>query len=96
MSARPDPDHALYTISVAAELAGTTPQTLRLYESRGLVSPERTEGGTRRYSDNDIARIHRVTELLRQGINLAGVRHILDLQDENIRLRGAKETEEAG
>lgn len=83
----PNPDRALYTISVAARLAGVSPRTLRLYESRGLLSPERTSGGTRMYSDNDIARLRRVTELVDRGVNLTGIRHILDLQDENTRLR---------
>ncbi|WP_046470685.1 MerR family transcriptional regulator [Allosalinactinospora lopnorensis] len=86
-TARPGPDHALYTISVAAELAGVSPRTLRLYEDHGLLSPNRTQGGIRRYSDNDIARVRRIAELSDQGINLAGVKHILDLQDENTRLR---------
>ncbi|GAA3737865.1 heat shock protein transcriptional repressor HspR [Salinactinospora qingdaonensis] len=90
--ARPGPDHALYTISVAAELAGISPQTLRLYEQRGLITPARTQGGTRRYSDNDIARLNRISELVAAGVNLTGVRHILELEDENTRLR---ETEPA-
>lgn len=90
---RPGPDRGLYTISVAAELVGISPQTLRLYEQRGLIRPSRTEGGTRRYSDNDIARLRRITELVEQGVNIAGVGHILDLQDENIRLRKAEAVE---
>lgn len=92
-TARPDPDQGLYTISVAAELAGISPQTLRLYERRELLAPNRTQGGTRLYSDNDITRLRRVTELLEQGINLAGIKHILDLQDENTRLRDTRPTE---
>lgn len=86
-SGRPEPDQPLYTISVAAELAGIPARTIRLYEHHGLLTPQRTEGGTRRYSDNDIARLRRATELAAGGINLAGIRHVLDLQDENTRLR---------
>ncbi|NYH53783.1 MerR family transcriptional regulator/heat shock protein HspR [Nocardiopsis arvandica] len=78
----------LYTISVAAELAGIAPQSLRSYEERGLVAPARTDGGTRMYSDDDIARLRRVAELAAQGVNLAGIGRILDLEDENTRLRG--------
>ncbi|TDQ55251.1 MerR family transcriptional regulator [Actinorugispora endophytica] len=85
----PDPDRALYTISVAAQLAGVSPRTLRSYENLGLLAPTRTSGGTRLYSDNDIVRSRRVTALVDQGVNLAGVRRILDLQDENTRLREA-------
>ncbi|GAA1768659.1 MULTISPECIES: MerR family transcriptional regulator [Streptomonospora] len=86
---RPGPDRALYTISVAADLAGIAPQSLRLYEQRGLLSPARTDGGTRLYSDNDIARLRRIAELAEEGVNLAGIARILDLQEENTRLRGA-------
>jgi DNA-binding transcriptional MerR regulator len=84
---RPDPDRAVYAISVAAELVGTGVQNLRLYESRGLVEPRRTDGGTRRYSENDVARLRRVTELLAEGLNLAGVALVLDLEHDNARLR---------
>ena len=79
--------HALYAISVAAELSGTAVQNLRVYESRGLVEPRRTEGGTRRYSDDDIDRIRRVVALLEAGLNLAGIALVLELQDDNERLR---------
>ena len=79
--------HALYAISVAAELSGTAVQNLRVYESRGLVEPHRTEGGTRRYSDDDIDRIRRVVALLEAGLNLAGIALVLELQDDNERLR---------
>lgn len=82
-----DPSRGLYTISVAAELAGTAPQSLRAYEERGLVTPSRTGGGTRLYSDDDITRLRRAVELTSQGVNLAGVARILDLEDENTRLR---------
>ncbi len=71
---------AVYVISVAAELAGVHPQTLRIYERKGLVEPERTGGGSRRYSDADIALLLRIQELTTEGLNLAGVRRVLDLE----------------
>ena len=77
------PDRPRYMISVAAELVGMHPQTLRMYEAKGLVRPGRTPGGTRLYSDADVERlrlIHRLTTEL--GLNLAGVEHVLRLQDE--------------
>ena len=80
--------HALYAISVAAELSGTAIQNLRVYERRGLVSPDRTEGGTRRYSEHDVERLVRIRELLDAGLNLAGVDRVLELEDEVQRLRG--------
>jgi len=76
----------VYGISVAAELSGVGEQSLRLYEERGLLTPARTAGGTRRYSDDDLARLQRITELLDAGVNVAGVGHILDLQDRNTQL----------
>jgi MerR family transcriptional regulator, heat shock protein HspR len=76
----------VYGISVTSELSGLAPQTLRLYESRGLLTPERSAGGTRRYSDDDLKRLSRITELVAQGINLAGVAEILDLETKNIQL----------
>ena len=76
-------DRPVYAISVAAELVGLPVPTLRLYEEKGLVSPERTEGGTRRYSDADLARIARVSELVASGVTLAAVAMVLDLQDDN-------------
>ncbi|WP_082022798.1 MerR family transcriptional regulator [Mycolicibacterium setense] len=76
----------VYGISVAAELSGIGQQTLRLYERWGLITPSRTAGGTRRYSDDDIKQLRRITELVDQGVNLAGIVQILDLQDENLRL----------
>jgi MerR family transcriptional regulator/heat shock protein HspR len=81
------PDRALYAISVAAELTGVDPQMLRLYESRGLLSPQRTEGGTRRYSGRDIERVNRITTLLAAGLNLAGAEQVMALEDETERLR---------
>src|SRR5437867_11621319 len=76
----------LYVISVAAELAGVHPQTLRIYERRGLVDPERTRGGSRRYSEDDIARLHRIQELTAAGLNLEGVKRVMDLEDRVGRL----------
>ena len=78
---------ALYVISVAAELAGVHPQTLRIYERKGLVDPARTGGGSRRYSDRDIARLHRIQELTALGLNLEGVRRVMQLEAENEHLR---------
>ena len=80
-------DHAVYVISVAAELAGMHPQTLRIYERRGLVNPARTEGGNRRYSDHDIAVLRRISELAAEGMNLEGIRRVMFLESENMRLR---------
>ena len=73
-------DRAVYVISVAAELAGVHPQTLRIYERKGLVDPARTGGGSRRYSDDDINRARRIQELTTAGLNLAGVKRVLDLE----------------
>ncbi len=78
---------AVYVISVAAELAGMHPQTLRIYERRGLVSPARTEGGNRRYSDEDIALLRRISELTDEGMNLEGIRRVMALENENAQLR---------
>ena len=75
-----DKDRPLYMISVAAELAGVHPQTLRIYEPKGLVSPQRTRGNTRMYSQADIERLQLINELTDEGINLAGVIRILDLK----------------
>jgi MerR family transcriptional regulator/heat shock protein HspR len=79
--------NAVYIISVAAELAGVHPQTLRIYERKGLIEPFRTPGGTRRYSDEDLERLGLIQELTAEGVNLEGVRRILSLQSENDRLR---------
>jgi len=78
---------ALYVISVAAELAGVHPQTLRIYERRGLVEPARTTGGSRRYSDHDIALLRRIQELTNEGLNLAGVQRVLELEADKVRLQ---------
>jgi MerR family transcriptional regulator/heat shock protein HspR len=80
-------DLALYVISVAAELAGVHPQTLRIYERKGLVDPARTGGGSRRYSERDIARLRRIQDLTNAGLNLEGVRRVMELEEENERLR---------
>ena len=73
---------AVYVISVAAELAGMHPQTLRIYERKGLLEPARTQGGSRRYSDDDIAQLQRIQDLTADGHNLEGVRRILELEAE--------------
>jgi MerR family transcriptional regulator, heat shock protein HspR len=78
---------AVYIISVAAELAGVHPQTLRIYERKGLIEPFRTPGGTRRYSDEDIERLALIQELTQAGVNLEGVARILALREETRRLR---------
>lgn len=93
-------DRAIYIISVAAELAGVHPQTLRVYERKGLVQPTRTSGNTRRYSEKDIDRLRRIQELTNRGINLAGVMRIIELEAELDRARtryraALKEIEEA-
>lgn len=74
-------NRALYVISVAAELAGMHAQTLRIYERKGLVAPARTSGGSRRYSDRDIAMLNRISELTGEGLNLAGVKRVLELEE---------------
>jgi len=80
-------ESAVYVISVAAELAGMHPQTLRIYERRGLVRPARTEGGNRRYSDADIEVLQRISELTAEGMNVEGIRRVMQLEAENARLR---------
>jgi MerR family transcriptional regulator, heat shock protein HspR len=87
MPTRPDPTRAVYGISVASDLLGIGPQSLRAYEREGLLTPARTDGGTRRYSDNDLDRVRRITELLDAGLNLAGIALVLDLQDDNSALQ---------
>ncbi|MDA8300880.1 MAG: helix-turn-helix transcriptional regulator [Actinomycetota bacterium] len=84
---------AVYVISVAAELAGVHPQTLRIYERKGLLGPARTLGGSRRYSDEDIALLRRIQDLTSSGLNLEGVRRVIELEAEVARLR--KELEQA-
>jgi MerR family transcriptional regulator/heat shock protein HspR len=75
-------ERALYIISVAAELAGVHPQTLRIYERKGLIEPQRTEGRSRRYSDRDIELLRRIQELTNEGVSLAGVRKVMALEAE--------------
>jgi len=82
---------AVYVISVAAELAGVHPQTLRMYERRGLVDPSRTGGGNRRYSQHDIERLRHIGDLTASGLNLEGVRRVLELEAEVAQLRGELE-----
>jgi DNA-binding transcriptional MerR regulator len=84
----------VYGISVAAELVGTGVQNLRAYEARGLLEPERSEGGTRRYSANDLDRLRRIGELLEAGLNLAGIAMVIDLQDQNSQMRAEKEEQQ--
>ena len=81
-----DPSHAVYSISVASQLSGVDPQMLRAYEQRGLLTPFRTEGGTRRYSRDDLDRISDITSLLGDGLNLAGIGQVLLLRQETRRL----------
>ncbi len=83
----PDKLEAVYVISVAASLAGMHPQTLRIYERRGLIEPFRTPGGTRRYSNADLERLSLIQDLTSQGINIEGVKRIMQLQAENRALR---------
>jgi MerR family transcriptional regulator, heat shock protein HspR len=82
-----DLDRGLFSISVAAELAGLHPQTLRIYEREGLLDPVRSAGGTRRYSRRDISRLQEICALTADGMNLAGIRRILQLQEETRQLR---------
>jgi len=80
-------DRAVFSISVAAELTGVHPQMLRVYEQKGLLEPHRTQGGTRRYSGQELDRIGEIATLLAAGLNLAGVEHVLRLRTENHRLQ---------
>lgn len=95
MTAR-DSRTPLYGIAVAAQLVDLPEATIRLFESKGLLAPARSDGGTRRYSDDDITRLRRAAELRGDGINIAGIARVLDLQDENADLRQALDTEESG
>ena len=79
----PAPDQGVYGISVAAELSGIPVQSLRLYEQYGLLTPARSDGGTRRYSADDLARLQRISALVDAGVNLAGIARILSLEDDN-------------
>jgi MerR family transcriptional regulator, heat shock protein HspR len=80
-------DRGVYIISVAAELAGVHPQTLRIYERKGLLHPARTAGNTRRYSERDIQRLRTIQRLTQRGVNLAGVKMVIELQAELERIR---------
>ena len=82
-----DLDRGLFSISVAAELAGLHPQTLRIYEREGLLDPTRSAGGTRRYSRRDIDRLQEICALTADGLNLAGIRRVLQLQEETQQLQ---------
>jgi MerR family transcriptional regulator/heat shock protein HspR len=82
-----DTDRGLFSISVAAELAGLHPQTLRIYEREGLLDPARSAGGTRRYSRLDLDRLQEICALTADGLNLAGIRRVLALLEETRRLR---------
>ncbi|KJL26518.1 putative heat shock protein HspR [Microbacterium oxydans] len=84
----------VYTMSIAAELLNLPPATLRLYERKGLIDPARTEGGTRRYSAEDIDRMRRIAELQTDGVNLTGIGHVMGLQDENAELRASLDRHE--
>ena len=81
------PEIGLYAISVVAQLVGTGQQNIRLYERRGLLTPDRTAGGTRQYSEADLAVLRRISVLLDEGLNLAGVAKVLELEAANARLR---------
>jgi MerR family transcriptional regulator/heat shock protein HspR len=85
----PAPDHGVYGISVAAELSGIPVQSLRLYERFGLLTPSRSDGGTRRYSADDLVRLQRISALVDAGVNLAGIARILSLEDDNAALSTA-------
>lgn len=87
-----DDDRPLFMISVAAELAGMHPQTLRLYERRGLVTPQRTAGQTRRYSQRDVERLRRIQGLTELGLNLAGVERVLAMEEQLEVMRRQMET----
>ena len=90
----PDSERGVYGISVAAELVGMGVQNLRLYEARGLLEPERTDGGTRRYSADDLDRLRRIGDLLEAGLNLAGIGMVLDLEAQNTQLRAEKQEQQ--
>ena len=91
MAQRGERIRAVYVISVATELAGVHPQTLRIYERKGLVDPARTAGGSRRYSDDDIAVLRRIQDLTNDGLNLAGVQRVLELEAQVAHLQSELE-----
>ena len=90
-ASRLGPQQGVYGISVAAELVGMGVQNLRAYEARGLLEPGRTDGGTRRYSADDLERLRRIGDLLDAGLNLVGISMVLDLETQNSELRAEKE-----
>ncbi len=90
----PEAERGVYGISVAAGLVGMGVQNLRLYEARGLLEPNRTAGGTRRYSGEDLERLHRIGVLLQDGLNLAGIAMVLDLEEQNAQLRADQEEQQ--
>jgi MerR family transcriptional regulator, heat shock protein HspR len=87
VAAEPDPTLGVFGITTAAELVGTGVQNLRAYEARGLVHPERTAGGTRRYSPDDLERLRHIGDLLADGLNLAGISAVLELEADNAALK---------
>jgi MerR family transcriptional regulator/heat shock protein HspR len=91
----PEASHGVFAISVAAELAGAHPQTLRIYEREGLVQPARSEGGTRRYSGQDVERLRVIVALTGDGLNIAGVKKVLALRQELADLQATIEHLEA-
>ena len=96
MAGTPDSDRGVYMISVAAELAGMHPQTLRIYETRGLITPKRSPKNTRLYSQDDVERLRRIQELTTEmGMNLAGVERVLELEEKLTRMSRKVETLEA-
>lgn len=93
---QPPESQPIYSMAIAAELLGLPPATLRLYERKGLLTPARTAGGTRRYSAADIDRMRRAAALQDDGVNLAGISKVLDLEGENAALRSVIDSHEAG
>ncbi|MCH6472256.1 MerR family transcriptional regulator [Sinomonas terrae] len=87
MASKRDSSDGVYAISVAAELSGLGLSSLRLYERKGLIAPARTEGGTRRYSEDDMQRLEHISELVDAGLNIEGIKLVLELEAENARLR---------
>jgi len=90
-----DANRAVYVISVAAELTGVHPQTLRVYERKGLLDPSRTRGGSRRFSEEDLDRLRHIQSLTNAGLNLEGVKRVMELEDEVARLREELESTRA-
>ena len=90
--ARQDPSRGVYGISVAGELTGLGVQNIRAYEKYGLLTPGRSQGGTRRYSEDDLARLRRIGQLLQDGLNLAGIARVLHLEDHNADLQAELQT----